>query len=117
MWPTKTSSVPPPPSSSTAFDPFESFQQTTIPSNDLFQPMVPSTVSTMTNKTSSNDLDFFTMPTQSTQQSSMFFPTQQQQQQQSFVRPPMFQQSQSMIFSSTQQQQFNKPNNNSFNVS
>jgi hypothetical protein len=51
------------------------------------------------------------MPIQTTQQSSMFFPPQQ-----SFVRPAMFQQPQSMMFSSTQQQ-FNKPNNNSFNVS
>jgi hypothetical protein len=109
-----TPSVLPPSSSSITFDPFESFQQTSI-SNDLFQPMNPSSVSTTANKAPSNGLDLFmTPPTQSTQQSSMFFPTQQQQQ--PFVRPAMFQQPQSMMFSSTQQQ-FNKPNNNSFNVS
>jgi hypothetical protein len=95
------------------FDPFESFQQTTPIPNNILQPMNPSTA---TNKTSSNDLDFFMTSNQAPQQSPILFPTQQQQQQQhSFVRPPMFQQ-QSMMFS-TPQQQFNKPNNNSFNVS
>jgi len=71
-----------------------------------------------TNKTSSNDLDFFAMTNQPTQQSSLFA-SNQQQQQQSFVRPQMFQQQQQqqpMMFSSAQQQ-FNRPNNNSFNVS
>ncbi len=98
------------------FDPFESFQQTTAIPNNILQPMNPSLPSTATNKTSSNDLDFFMTSNQAPQQSPLFFPTQQQQQQQnSFVRPPMFQQ-QSMMFSSPQQQ-FNKPNNNSFNVS
>jgi hypothetical protein len=90
------------------FDPFESFQQTTPIPNNILQPMNPSTA---TNKTSSNDLDFFMTSNQAPQQSPIVFPTQQQ----SFVRPPMFQQ-QSTMFSSPQQQ-FNKPNNNSFNVS
>lgn len=125
LWPTETTitpSVPPPTSSSTLFDPFESLEQTTSASTGLFfQPLNPTPVSTMTTtKTSSDDFNFFATPAQSTPQPSMFFPTQQQQpsyQQQSFVRPTMFQQPQSMMFPSTPQQQFNKPNNNSFNVS
>lgn len=68
---------------------------------------------TATNKNLSTDLDLFMMSSPPTQQLPIAFPTQPQQQQ-SFVHQQMFQQP--MMFSSNQQQ-FNKPNNNSFNVS
>ncbi|CAF1401949.1 unnamed protein product [Adineta steineri] len=123
LWPTATATTTTPslPASSLLFDPFESLEQTTSTSSNLVQPIDPSSTSlfTTSNVTSSNDLDLFMMPTQTTQQSSIFFPAQQQQQQQqqSFGRPPMFQQQQqSMMFAQTQQQQFNKPNNNVFNA-
>lgn len=113
IWPTTTVPVlqPTGATSSTNFDPFDLLSGSNSASHDLLQPMNSPPATTTTNKSSSNDLDFFMMSSQPTQQSSMFFPAQQQQQ--SFVRPTMFQQS---MFPPAQQQ-FNKPNNNSFNVS
>ena len=111
LWPTATPSlVASPSSAATPFDPFESFAANTA---DLLQP-VNSPPSSAANKAASNDLDFFMMPTQPTQQPSLFFP----QQQQSAMRAPMFQQTpqQSMMFP-LGQQQLNRPNNPSFNVS
>ncbi|CAF4982652.1 unnamed protein product, partial [Rotaria socialis] len=111
IWPTSTIPVLPATSltTTTPFDPFDLLSGTNTATNDLLHPMnsPPAT----TNKSLPSDIDLFMMPSQPTQQPSMFFPAQQQQ---SFVRPQMFQQP--MMFPPNQQQ-FNRPNNNSFNVS
>ncbi|CAF3579233.1 unnamed protein product [Rotaria socialis] len=110
IWPTSTIPVLPATSltTTTPFDPFDLLSGTNTATNDLLHPMnsPPAT----TNKSLPSDIDLFMMPSQPTQQPSMFFPAQQQQ---SFVRPQMFQQP--MMFPPNQQQ-FNRPNNNSFNV-